>query len=152
LSNIEYRTPAVYYATKTVFNRLEKQQDHFFRDLGITKEAALMDFNLAPLSMRRDIAVLGMLHRSAIGEGLAQFREYFKRRSGSSRLDDPLENQSPSKLMRRSIWGLVRVYNTLGGTLQCQTVQDFQKHLQERAKAVVTKQLLPDWSSLYSPR
>ena len=57
LSYIEYKTPAVYHATRTVLNRLDKQQNHFFRELGIAKDAALMDFNLAPLSLRRDIAV-----------------------------------------------------------------------------------------------
>ena len=102
--------------------------------------------------MRRDITLLGMIHRSAIGDGPEHFKEYFKRRGGSLRLVDPLEGGSPSKLMRRSTWGLIRVYNTLGGTLQCATVQDFQKHLQDRAKSVVAKKLLVDWATLYSPR
>jgi hypothetical protein len=152
LSYIEYRTPAIYHATKTVLNRLDKQQDHFFRELGITKEAALIDFNLAPLSMRRDIALLGLLHRAAIGEGPAHFREYFKRRHGSLKLVDPCAECSVSLLLKRSMWGLVRVYNTLGGTLQCKTVKDFQKHLQDRAKRVVAKKLLVEWATLYSPR
>ena len=109
-----------------------------------------MDFCLAPLSMRRDIALLGLLHRAAIGEG--QFREYFKRQPGSLLLTDILENKQPSISMSRSIWGLVRVYNNLGGTLQCATVKDFQKHLQDRTKRVVQKQLWPDWGNLFSPR
>ena len=54
--------------------------------------------------------------------------------------------------MKRSIWGLVRIYNTLGGTLQCGSVKDFQGHLQARAKSVVAKQLLQDWPTLYSGR
>jgi hypothetical protein len=152
LSYIEYRTPAIYHATKTVLNRLDKQQDHFFRELGITKEAALIDFNLAPLSMRRDIALLGLLHRAAIGEGPAHFREYFKKRDGSLKLVDPSADCSESLLLKRSMWGLVRVYNTLEGTLQCRTVKDFQKHLQDRAKRIVAKRLLEKWECLYSPR
>ena len=75
---IEYRSAAIYHATSTVLNQVDKLQDNFLRDLGITREAALMDFNLAPLFMRRDIALLGLLHRSAIGEGPTQFRELFK--------------------------------------------------------------------------
>jgi len=50
------------------------------------------------------------------------------------------------------MWGLVRVYNKLGGTLECGSVKDFQMHLQERAKSVVCKRLLPAWETLYSPR
>ena len=111
-----------------------------------------MDYNLAPLSMRRDIALLGMLHRAALGNGPPQLREMFRRRTGSLKLVDPLEGRQPTILMRRSIWGLVRVYNTLGASLQCSAVKYFQGHLQERAKSIVSKGLLADWSSLYSPR
>ena len=129
LSYIEYRTPAIYHATKTVLSRLEKQQDRFLLELGITREAALMDFKLAPLSMRRDIAMLGILHRAAIEDGPEHFREYFRRRSGSLKLESPSATNTVSLLCKRSIWGLIRVYNTLGSTLQCASVRDFQTHL-----------------------
>ena len=65
-----------------------------------------MDFNLAPLSMRRDIALLGPLHRSAIGEGPLQFRELFWRRRGSFKLDDPLESKRVSPLMCTTPWAV----------------------------------------------
>ena len=152
LTYIEYRTGAIYHATKTVLRQLDVLQTRFLRDLGITAEAALFDFSLAPLPMRRDIAILGVIHRSALGDGPAQFKEYFKRRAGSWRLVDPLDGRSHSSFIKRSIWGLVRVYNTLGGTLQCGTVKEFQKHLQDRVKRVVEKQLLVEWCTLYSPR
>ena len=70
LSFIEYRTPAIYHATRTVLGRLDKQRFPF-RELGIIREASLLDFNLAPLSTRRDIALLGLLHRAAIGRAAA---------------------------------------------------------------------------------
>ena len=66
---IEYRTPALYHATASVLGQLHRTQDSFLRELGIDRAAALMDFNLAPLSMRRDIALLGMLHRAALRDG-----------------------------------------------------------------------------------
>jgi len=152
LSYIEYRTPAIYHATKTVLGRLDKLQENFLRELGITKAAALMEFKFAPLSMRRDIALLGLLHRSAIGEGPAHFREHFIRRHGSLKLADPHADGKESLLMRRSIWGLIRVYNKLGGCAACTTVKDFQCLLQERARSIVAKRLLNEWESLYSPR
>ena len=152
LSCIEYRTGAIYQATTSVLRQLDRTLDRFLRELGITRKAALFDFHLAPLCMRRDIALLGLLHRAAIGEGPVQFRTHFKRRVGSLRMLDPLENKSASRLMRRSLWGLVRVYNTLGGTLQCQTVKDIQHYLQDRARRIVSKNLLQDWGALYSPR
>ena len=152
LSYIEYRTPALYHATASVLGQLDRTQDSFLRELGIDRAAALMDFNLAPLSMRRDIALFGMLHRAALRDGAPQLREVLKRRAEGWMLVDPLEGQSPSLLMRRSIWGLIRVYNKLRGSLQCAEVKDFQMLLQERAKSIVRKGLLASWETLYSPR
>ena len=83
LSYIGYRSAAIHHATNTVLNRIDKLQDKFLLELGIAREAVIIDFSLALLSMRRDIAVLGHLHRSALGEGPAQFRKLFKRRPGS---------------------------------------------------------------------
>ena len=102
--------------------------------------------------MRRDIAILGMLHRAAIGDGPPQLRELFRIRTGSLRMEDPLESQSPSRLMQRSIWGAVRVYNSLGGALQCATVKDLQGMLQARCKRVVVGSVFADWVNLYSSR
>ena len=152
LSVVEYRTGAIYHATTSILRKLDKVQESFLRQLGIDMKCALLDFNLAPLSMRRDIALLGVLHRAAIGEGPAQFREHFYRKAGSLRMYDVLEGTHPSLLMRRSIWGLVSIYNGLGGARDCSSVCDFQKLLHERAKRVVDKQLLPQWARLYSPR
>ena len=44
---------------------------------GINDETAFMGVSLAPLSMRRDIAMLGILHRATISEGPVQFQKYF---------------------------------------------------------------------------
>ena len=131
---------------------MDRLQDSFLKELGVSKEDAFIHFNLAPLPMRRDIAILGLLHRTAIGRGAPQFQEIFKRRPGSLRLVDPLEGVTASMLMKRSIWGAIRVYNKLGNSLSCSDVKGFQFLLQERAKSVVAKKLLPDWDTLYSPR
>ena len=152
LTALEYRTGALYHATTSLLWKLDKLQVIFLRQLGVDTESALLDFNLAPLSMRRDIAMLGILHRAAIGDGPVQFREHFYRKTGSLRLHDVLEGTNPSPLMRRSIWGLVKVYNSLGGSHTCSTVSAFQYLLQERTKRVVQKQLLGDWMLLYPPR
>ena len=61
LTYIEYRTGAIYHATKTVLCLLDDLQTRFLRELGITAEAALFDFSLAPLPIRRDIALLGFI-------------------------------------------------------------------------------------------
>ena len=102
--------------------------------------------------MRRDIARLGIFHRAAIGDGPQHFREYFRRRSGPLKLGDPIVANTVSLLRERSIWVLIHMYNTLGGALECATVQDLQFLLQERAKGIVVKQLHENWEELYAPR
>ena len=65
---------------------------------------------------------------------------------------DPLEAGDSSLLMKRSIWGLVRVYNKLGDALCCWEFKGFQFLLQERAKLVASKRLLSESEFVYSPR
>ena len=132
LSFIEYRTPAIYHATRAILSWLDAIQTRFLHDAGVDEVTALMEFNLAPLPMRRDIAMLGMIHRAALGEGPPQFRSFFQRRRGSYMLEDAHDGTSRHPVMKRSAWGLVSVYNKLGSGAQCITaVKDFQKYLQE---------------------
>lgn len=63
LSYIEYRTAAIYHACDTVLAPLDAFQQKFLRELCISEEDALLHFNLQPLSSRRDIAMLGLIHR-----------------------------------------------------------------------------------------
>ena len=75
-----------------------------------------MYFNLAPLNARRDIALLGIIHRAALRNGPPQFHQFFIRArafNGHSRvLYDPCVGR-PLIFFRRSIFGLVRFYNRL---------------------------------------
>ena len=120
--------------------------------MGVDEITALMQFNLAPLELRRDIAMLGLLHRAAIRKGPPQLQTMFKRRVGSYLLHDPYENSRPP-LARRSAWGLIPIYNRLGsGAQSIATVKDFQFYLIERVRTIVRKGLVEDWKRLYSPR
>ena len=77
---LEYRTPAVFHATREVLERLDRIQTNFF--------TALLKINLAPLAARRDVAMLGLIHRTVIGKGPNHFRECFKACDGRH-LEDP---------------------------------------------------------------
>ena len=56
LSYVEYRTPAVFHACTTVLHPLDRVLQNLFRQINMSDEEALLNFNLAPLSTRRDIA------------------------------------------------------------------------------------------------
>ena len=124
LSYLEYRTPAIYHACDSTLAPLNKFQDKFLGELGISPEDALVHFNLAPLSCRRDMAMMGLLHRAALGKGPDHFRQFFKlsaaerhcTRSGSGRHSRQLldiRNEHFLEIERRSALGLVWVYNRL---------------------------------------
>ena len=148
LSFIEYRTPAIYHACRVVLIKLDMVQTRFLRDAGVDEMTALMEFNLAPLRTRRDIAMLGMVHRAAIGEGPPQLREVIKRRTGGFMVHDPYERCGRSPLIRRSVWGLLEIYNKLGSHAQnIATVSDFQQYLQNRVKRLILAGCSEDWAT-----
>ena len=78
LSYVEYRTPAIYHATTTLLEQINAIQNNFLRDIGINPVQALTDYHLAPLSARRDMAMLGVIHRSVLGLGPPHFNEFFQ--------------------------------------------------------------------------
>ena len=77
LGYLEYRTPALYHATDTVLAALDKVQDKLLQVVGCTEVEALLNWNLAPLAMRRDIAMLGLIHRTVTGRGPSHFKKFF---------------------------------------------------------------------------
>ena len=141
LSFLEYRTAAIYHACNTTLQRLDNFQEHFLSELGITAKTALFVFNLAPLARRRDIAMLGVMHRCVLGKGPPHFQDFFKlappkasttrsgaRRHGRQLID--IRNKAFIEIERRSILGLILVYNHMpGNVVAANCVSSFQRNL-----------------------
>jgi hypothetical protein len=123
LSYIGYRTPAIYHAISSCLSEVDRIQRRFVYDLGFSDLEALVYFKLAPLSSRRDIALLGLIHRTVLGGGPSQFQQFIRPPwrheeavTGSWRHRYHLEILlSPNFLesSRRSILGLMQVHNLL---------------------------------------
>ena len=125
---------------------------------------ALVHFNLAPLQCRRDMAMLGVIHRCVIGKGPAHFHEFlsredpilvhgtrFSHRRHNKQLKDPRVARF-SEQMRRSALGLVSVYNLLPQeAVDAPTVSSFQAGLQSMLKDFASAGY-SNWDSLFSPR
>ena len=79
LSYLECRTAGIYHAKRVVLERLDRVQSRFLKDLNMDVIDALMHFYPAPLESRRDIAMLGLIHRTVLGGGPKHFQEHFKR-------------------------------------------------------------------------
>ena len=165
LGYLEYRTAAVYHATKTVLEPFDAVQRRFLQVLGCTELEALMEFNLAPLATRRDIAMLGLIHCTVLGKGPSHFKSFFKlaeetqrgyltrrvAKNHSKQLEDPRKGRFP-ELLRRSALGLIAVYNLLPTEVVLESsVKGFQSKLQELVKTRATAGYT-DWSETLSPR
>ena len=140
LSYIEYRTAGVHFASTSVLNGLDDVQRNFLRQLDLNEIDAFMSFNVAPLCVRRDIAVLGVIHRAALREGPPQLWKFFIADLESRRDSRTVVRHAyqlvewPAgrnlEVMRRSALGMIRVYNLLPEdvVVSC-NVKSFQKAL-----------------------
>ena len=76
------------------------------------------------------MALLGLIHRTVLGKGPDQFREFFKLEDQSMALQDPRKT-TKSPLIKRSILGLITIYNVLPARIRAaESVPVFQKGLQ----------------------
>ena len=150
LSYLEYRTPAIYHAKRDVLDKLDRVQHKFLKDIGVDDITALMEFNLAPLAARRDMAMLGVLHRAVLGKGPRHFEELFQLDT-AGRLVDP-RSTIGGEMVKRSALGLVAIYNMILGRCKktCQA-KDFQQGLQTLVKERA-KDGCDDWAGVCSPR
>ena len=119
LSYIEYRTPAVAHACATTLAPLDAIQARFLREVGLTPEDALLNFRLAPLHSRRDMSILGVIHRAARGQGPSQLRRLFplqQRLAATASHHFQISNIAADcgqEYMGRSAFGYVAIYNCL---------------------------------------
>lgn len=171
LGFIEYRTAAIYHACDTLLNRIDTVQSRFLDHLGITEKQALFDFNLAPLGARRDIAMLGLVHRTVLGSGPPQFSKFFQLDAGPPESHSrhkmqlveleadvtdfmfPSSTGAPADYVVRSALGLRAIYNLLpAGVVECSpTVPCFQSKLQEILKSEAARGSC-GWNRVFSPR
>ena len=72
LSYIEASIPRYYDATSAILKSLDRIQGRLLREMGVSEIDALFKFNLAQLSVRRDITMLGLYHRITLAEAPPQ--------------------------------------------------------------------------------
>ena len=162
LSFIEYRTPAIYHAVNVRLGQVDRLQDSFLKDLGLSPLDSLVHFKLAPLSCRRDMALLGLIHRSVLGLGPPQFHEFVRppwrwrvrqtvRQRHRFHLEDSIDGRHLN-LFRDSVFGLMRVYNLLDPEIvEAQSVANFQAKLQQLLLSRACAGCM-DWRDTFSPR
>ena len=163
LCYIEGATPALFHAAPSVLRPIDAIQETFLGQLGLSEECALLDYGLAPLSLRRDIAMLGLLFKVSSGIAPAPIAKMFRPHTGSltaygftanaqfhsKAIHDPVESGHPV-IIKRSIFGLIRVFNRLPQEcVNAKTTSQFQHWLQSCAKNAA-KHGKPNWQLMFS--
>lgn len=162
---MESRTAGLYHAATSVLAPLDNLYKRFVRELGLSAEQAFLQYNLAPLCLRRDVAMLGLLHKCALGLAHPSLCEVFPLQAGKTPRYETRRatrahrrqlldrTQGPhSKLLRRLALGLARVYNDLPAALVAHdTVKGFQRALTTLAKEHCAAGAWK-WSCCFSPR
>ena len=176
LGCIEHRTSAIYHVADSILKPLDRTQASYLEALGLTEEDALRDHNLAPLACRRDIAMLGVIHRAMLGQGPDQFRVHIKREDSADSanhndlprhrlqaksyraalaidFEAPSCRSEPPDFFLRSIFGLIDVYNLLPPSVVevCSDVRSFQGALQALLKQAMENDF-KQWQSIFTTK
>ena len=118
---------------------------------------------MVPLNARRDMAMLGLIHRCVLGAGPEHFRKYFRLaprslnpggRETKNRHSFQLVTYRTGRFLQvvsNSVFGLVDVYNLLPEyVVAAGDVHTFQKRLQELLRLAAPN--VPQWDRLFTPR
>ena len=162
LPRLEAQTPSVYHASVTVLDNLDGVQRLFLRSVGLDDKTSLTEYNLAPLSARRDIAMLGLLHKCALREAPPQLLDLFplapttphpNTRLHARRHPLQLTNKAHGRrtaVFHRSLFGLVAVYNLLPPGAVTGDVKHLQSSLQYLLKRVASTNYDNTWQLVLS--
>ena len=138
---------------------MDHVQETFLEDIGIDAINALLYFNLAPLSLRRDIAMLGLIHRTVLGQRPEHFKQWFYREDVANRttlrfkrhrlrLHEYVNGQQLA-VVKRSALGFDSIYNMLPTEIvEANDVKCFQGLLQDLAKDCASRSH-PLWDYIY---
>ena len=142
----------IFHAASSHLNELDGLQRHFVHELGISEGDAFMHYNLAPLKLRRNIAVLGLIHRCVLGhahpalialfprtELAAEPRTRLAQRRHTRQVLDRRDG-SHKAVLHRSILRMAKVYNLLPQrAVDAPTVKCLQRCMTDMARGVCAR-------------
>ena len=65
---MEAHMGGIFHATNSLLAKIDRAQNRFLRELDISVDQALLEFNFAPPQIRRNIGILGLLHKRVLGK------------------------------------------------------------------------------------
>jgi len=160
---MEVHSGAIFHVSDYLLLRLDNSQRHFLEEIGLDEATAFAEFNFAPPRLRRNIGMLGLLHKRVLGISHPVFQSLLPFHTdvfGSARPDEHdkqlyghiLDVNFQHALHSRSIFGMVYVYNRLPQNVVDQpTVSAFQRCLTIMARDACNNGDL-QWDQMFSCR
>ena len=167
LSYLESGSVAYFHAARSVLAPIDRIQRRLLRELNLAEVVALEKYKLAPLTTRRDIAMLGLLSKISWGNAPSQLQDLFPlsstpppQRYGSTATRSHVILQRHSQqfgerfcrtdTFQRSLFGLVGAYNLLPqDVVDVPSVSLFQAKLQ-KAVLKAARSNVENWQSVLS--
>ena len=161
---LESCSGAIYHSTTTALAPITALFTTFLRATNTTPLDAFTQHNLAPPTLRRDIAMLGLLHKTTLRKAHSDFTTLFPPSTYTHRHDTRLAQRRHDKQLHelcdgtqteqlnRSIFALTRIYNLLPqAIINATTIHRFQTLLTRTARNFAHEH--PDtFDTFFSPR
>ena len=161
---LEGGSGAICHASTTVLEPLVRVQSGFLNEIGVSHARAFLDFNLAPLGLRRGIGLAGLLWKCAWRVAHPEFLKLFTLRASSARTSGRLQPRPHARqledrcdgrrgaMMDRSIFGRVRVFTRLPArAVDAKSASQLQTQLTRIARDLCAREVV-GWSTCFSPR
>ena len=159
---MEIHNGGLFHAASYLLAKFDSVQTHFLHEIGITVSDAFLKFNFAPPTLRRNIGVLGLIHKRVLGNAHPVYQQllpFFNDVFGYARPGHDkqlyghiLDVRFQLTLYKRSIFGMVDVYNALPqAVIDTKTVQEFQSELTKIAR-VRCRTDAANWESSFADR
>ena len=159
---MEQNNGAIFHASNYLLDRLDACQRHFLHEIDMTEADAFLKYNFGIPSLRRDIGILGLLHKRVLGKAHPVFQDllpFHREDHGASTglhskqlYGRQLEIKFQVQLHHRSIFSMVHIYNRLSQNIvNSNSVSAFQSQLTKIARERCMRGD-PDWMKSFSVR
>jgi hypothetical protein len=161
---VEFNCGAYFHASSTLLEKISQVQRSFLTKLGLSEAVAFLDHNFAPTVLRRNIAILGLLHKRVLGLCHPAYDRLLPWWPEESRGDRGAHGHSKQlydhnqeithhwSLFNNSIFRMINIYNNLPQhVVDATDVSEFQSILTEKARERC-EQGFPQWEMSFSAR
>ena len=155
----EYQNAAICHAVPSLLAQIDAMQRRYLHELHLTEEVAFLDHNFLPPRTRRDVAMLGLIHKRVLGTAHPAFAFLLPWSTASSvhcrhnkqlysGRDKCIGNHA---LFHRSILGRADMYNRLSQRLvDIDNIKMFQSELTQIIRNRCERNI-PTWQSTFDP-